>query len=269
MVPSLPTYLPACLPTYLALLTLILISNLFLDFCFVSSQSDAYRVHVCEKCGFIAIANLKSQTFRCQACRGSKAYQVRIPYACKLLFQELMSMCIAPRIFTHRLRPHSYMPTASNYDAFHANILAEDAARRQAMPTVPGAPGMGGDDGGDGMMMNGENGVATLGADLPTGLAAAGDKYGLDDSSDEDIDGGGGVGGGGQKLRLKLGGGGGGGVGFGDDEEVEVANPNPLLKSEDVDEDEEADYADSAGATGGLKDEEEVGGEDQKMDYED
>ncbi|RWR73065.1 RNA polymerase II second largest subunit [Cinnamomum micranthum f. kanehirae] len=32
-------------------------------------QSDAYRVHVCERCGLIAIANLKKNSFEC---RGSK-----------------------------------------------------------------------------------------------------------------------------------------------------------------------------------------------------
>jgi len=28
-------------------------------------QSDAYRIHVCQKCGLIAVANLKNQTFEC------------------------------------------------------------------------------------------------------------------------------------------------------------------------------------------------------------
>ncbi|KAG2425954.1 hypothetical protein HXX76_013327 [Chlamydomonas incerta] len=62
-------------------------------------QSDAYRIHVCERSGLIAVANLKKQQFTSTIYKdGSNIYQVYIPYACKLLFQELMAMCIAPRM---------------------------------------------------------------------------------------------------------------------------------------------------------------------------
>lgn len=61
--------------------------------------SDAYRVHVCEKSGLIAVANLKKQTFSSQIYKNdSNIAQVFMPYACKLLFQELMAMCIVPRM---------------------------------------------------------------------------------------------------------------------------------------------------------------------------
>jgi DNA-directed RNA polymerase II subunit RPB2 len=62
-------------------------------------QSDAYRVHICTSCGLIAVANLKKNQFYCTACKNTTGIvQVFIPYACKLLFQELMAMCIAPRM---------------------------------------------------------------------------------------------------------------------------------------------------------------------------
>ncbi|KAL6757115.1 hypothetical protein V8C86DRAFT_1789095, partial [Haematococcus lacustris] len=62
-------------------------------------QSDAYRIHVCERSGLIAVANLKKQQFTSLVYKNdASVVQVFIPYACKLLFQELMSMCVIPRL---------------------------------------------------------------------------------------------------------------------------------------------------------------------------
>ncbi|KAK4486930.1 hypothetical protein RD792_006241 [Penstemon davidsonii] len=67
-------------------------------------QSDAYRVHVCERCGLMAISNLKKHSFECRSCKNkTDIVQIYIPYACKLLVQELMAMAIVPRLLTKDL----------------------------------------------------------------------------------------------------------------------------------------------------------------------
>jgi len=63
--------------------------------------SDAFRVHVCDICGLMTvIAVLKKNQFECRGCHNKMAVsQVHLPYAAKLLFQELMAMNIAPRLY--------------------------------------------------------------------------------------------------------------------------------------------------------------------------
>ena len=63
--------------------------------------SDKYQVNVCKKCGMIAAYNDKMKIHICKTCDNRADFNyVEIPYACKLLFQELQTMNIAPRIMT-------------------------------------------------------------------------------------------------------------------------------------------------------------------------
>jgi len=67
----------------------------------IYDASDAFRVHTCKKCGLIAAYNDATHVHHCKTCdnRSDFAY-VELPYACKLMFQELITMNIAPRIMT-------------------------------------------------------------------------------------------------------------------------------------------------------------------------
>jgi len=63
--------------------------------------SDKYEVHVCRKCGIIASYNTERSIHFCKTCDNRADFAlVQIPYACKLLFQELATMNVAPRIIT-------------------------------------------------------------------------------------------------------------------------------------------------------------------------
>ena len=63
--------------------------------------SDKYKVNVCKRCGMIAAYNDKMKIHNCNTCNNRVDFNyVEIPYACKLLFQELQTMNIAPRIMT-------------------------------------------------------------------------------------------------------------------------------------------------------------------------
>ena len=63
--------------------------------------SDAFSVHVCKRCGLIAVYNDKFNIHMCKTCENAVDFDyVELPYACKLLFQELITMNVAPRILT-------------------------------------------------------------------------------------------------------------------------------------------------------------------------
>jgi len=63
--------------------------------------SDAFACFVCKDCGLLAIANPKKGVWNCRACGNTTNFgAVQIPYASKLLFQELETMSISARLLT-------------------------------------------------------------------------------------------------------------------------------------------------------------------------
>jgi DNA-directed RNA polymerase II subunit RPB2 len=66
-------------------------------------DSDYYKMNVCGKCGLTAIK--KKGGYDCKTCKNSSSIkEVPIPYASKLLFQELMAMNIAPRLMLDEIK---------------------------------------------------------------------------------------------------------------------------------------------------------------------
>jgi len=71
----------------------VLLKNRLLD------ESDRCVMHVCENCGYIAYYDQRQRRYVCSICGEDAAVSlVVVSYAFKLLLQELMSLCIAPRL---------------------------------------------------------------------------------------------------------------------------------------------------------------------------
>ena len=67
----------------------------------IYDASDKFQVHTCNKCGMIVSYNDSLEIHHCKNCNNRTDFSfVKIPYACKLLFQELITMNVAPRIMT-------------------------------------------------------------------------------------------------------------------------------------------------------------------------
>ena len=61
--------------------------------------SDKYNVHVCTKCGLIATFNPKVSLYHCRNCDNHTDFKrINLPYSCKLMFQELITMNVVPRM---------------------------------------------------------------------------------------------------------------------------------------------------------------------------
>lgn len=63
--------------------------------------SDNYRIFICKNCGNMATVNPEKNIYCCKNCKNiNKFGEVRIPYACKLLFHEIQTMGIGAKFIT-------------------------------------------------------------------------------------------------------------------------------------------------------------------------
>ncbi|RWR74823.1 DNA-directed RNA polymerase III subunit 2 isoform X2 [Cinnamomum micranthum f. kanehirae] len=62
-------------------------------------SSDPFKAQVCRKCGLLGYYHHSLKTGFCSMCKsGENVSTMKLPYACKLLFQELQAMNIVPRL---------------------------------------------------------------------------------------------------------------------------------------------------------------------------
>ena len=64
--------------------------------------SDKYTIYICNLCNCIACGNPHKSIYECKKCNNYEDFtKCYIPYSCKLLLQELMTMSISPRLLTN------------------------------------------------------------------------------------------------------------------------------------------------------------------------
>ena len=61
-------------------------------------ESDKIVVPVCSKCGLVAVKDFERGTIYCSICGDVTTYNIEMAYAFKLLLNELMGMCIYPKL---------------------------------------------------------------------------------------------------------------------------------------------------------------------------
>ena len=63
-------------------------------------NSDDYRIFICKKSGLIAAVNKQKSIYNSFSENNTSFAEVKVPYACKLLMQELQTMSVATRLIT-------------------------------------------------------------------------------------------------------------------------------------------------------------------------
>jgi len=83
-------------------------------------KSDNFQCFVCKSCGLLGQVNPRAGIYKCTSCDNVSDFsQIRVPYAYKLLLQELESMSICSRIL-----PESRLRAIAN----EADLMPEPAA---------------------------------------------------------------------------------------------------------------------------------------------
>lgn len=100
--------------------------------------SDAFRCFSCRDCGLIAVANPTEGIWLCRGCGNTTNFSaIEIPYAYKLLLQELESMCISSRVITQsRLILHKGIASLERSRAAAKEAEAEAEAQAEEMEDI-------------------------------------------------------------------------------------------------------------------------------------